>query len=38
MDLRMNCSALTAGHGDVVCTGSKCVDELQYMGLATAEI
>ena len=38
MDLRMNCSALTACDGDVVCAGSKCVDEFQYVGLATAEI
>jgi hypothetical protein len=38
MDLRMDCAALPAADGNVVSKGSKRFDELQYVGLATAEI
>jgi hypothetical protein len=34
----MDCTVPPARDGNVVSTGSKCLDELQYVGLATAEV
>jgi len=38
MDLRMDGTTLSSSDSNVVCAGSKCLDELQYVGFAAAEI